>query len=298
MKKERNMHEELEILKLADYHETFTYGGCKAELILNRKMADHPCLFGFTELSESADEVRALFSAMEARAASLGYHELVGPVNYCSWMTYRWAISRFDLHLFPDCDNPPYYPELLKQAGYRELYTYRSASIDMHNPVYEMGEVLYRQKCSEGFVFRLYEGDAVYEMADTVFDISCEAFRGSHLYCDIPRSAFHALYLQWTRGLKIAMCIAEYQGKPVGYVMGYDSPDGNCFISKTSAVLPEFRKHKIYTALMYVGWQYVMQKGYSDMMYHFQCEQKETFRRFDSELESNEKRYAVFIKEF
>lgn len=292
------MHEEYEILSLADHHERFTNGGSSAELIINNRMEDHPCLFGFVTLSDNAEEVRALFAAMEQRAKELGFHELAGPVNYCSWMSYRWAISRFDMHLFPDCDNPPFYPELLEQTGYRKLYTYRSASVDMHNPVYQMGEALYRQKCSEGVVFRLYEGEAAYALADDVFDISCAAFRGSALYCDIPRSVFHALYLKWTRGLKIAMYTAEYEGKVIGYVMGYESPDGSCFISKTSAVLPEYRKHKIYAVLMYLGWQYVMQKGYSKMMYHFQCEQKETFQRFDSNVESDEKRYAVWIREF
>ena len=292
------MHQESEILQLADHHETVTFGGCSAELIVNTHMQDHPCLFGFVTLTEQAEEVQGLFSALESRAAALGYHELVGPVNYCSWMHYRWAISRFDLHLFPDCENPPYYPQLIEQAGYEKLYTYRSASIDMHNPVYEMGAALYRQKCAEGFAFHLYEGESVYALADAVFDISCAAFRGSPLYCDIPRETFHALYLQWTRGLKIAMYTAEYEGSVIGYVMGYDSPDGECFISKTSAVLPEFRRHKVYAALMYLGWQYVMQRGYSRMMYHFQCEQKDTFRRFDSELETDEKRYAVWKKEF
>ena len=33
------------------------------------------------------------------------------------------------------------------------------------------------------------------------------------------------------------------------------------------------------------------------MLYHFQCEQKETFRRFDEDVEDNEKRYAVYVKE-
>ena len=292
------MHDESEILTLAAFHERFTCGESTAELIVNPDMADHPCLFGFATLTNDEAQVRRLFSAMEQKARELGYHELVGPVNYCSWMSYRWAISRFDLHLFPDCNNPPYYPQLIEKLGYRQLYTYRSASVDMHNPVYAMGEALFRQKCKEGFVFRKYEGDAVYALADAVFDVSCAAFRGSHLYCDIPRSVFHALYLQWTRGLQIAMYTAEYEGQIIGYVMGYDSPDGNCFISKTSAVLPAFQKHRIYAVLMYLGWKYVTEKGYSRMMYHFQCEQKDTFRRFDSQLESDEKRYAVWRREF
>ena len=37
--------------------------------------------------------------------------------------------------------------------------------------------------------------------------------------------------------------------------------------------------------------------SYKDMIYHFQCEQKDTFKRFEKKIESNEKRYAVYVKE-
>ena len=291
------MHQELEILSLADYYEKFSEGGCSAYLIINKKMEDHKCLFGFTELSESLDEARALFSAMERRAKELGYDAIVGPVNYCSWMTYRWAISNYETKLFPDCTNPPYYVDFVKALGYRELYTYRSACIDIDNPLFHVGEQIYRQKLQEGFTFRLYEGEEAYAMADAVFSISQEAFRGSYLYCDIPKECFDKLYLSWTKGLKLAMFVAFHGDEPVGYVMGYDSPYGDCFVSKTSAVRTDFQKHKLYTALLYLGCKYVLDKGYRDMMYHFQCEQKDIFRRFEKEIESNEKRYAVFIKE-
>ena len=69
-------------------------------------------------------------------------------------------------------------------------------------------------------------------------------------------------------------------------------------ISKTSAVLREMQHNKIYLALLYEGCRYVKEElGYDNMIYHFQCEQRSTFKRFDSTIESNEKRYAVFSKE-
>lgn len=292
------MNQELEILALADYSERFVVNDCSAYLIINKRMSDHQCLFGFTKLSDSVEDARKLFSDMEQRAKELGYNQLVGPVNYCSWMSYRWAISNFETKLFPDCTNPPYYVDIIKALGYNELYTYRSACIDMDNPMYHAGKELYQQKLDEGFTFKFYKGEEAYALADEVFEISQEAFRGSYLYCDIPKEYFSKLYLSWTKGLELAMFVAFFEGKPIGYVMGYDSPYGDCFVSKTSAVKNEFRKHRIYTALLYLGCKYVMDKGYKNMMYHFQCEQKNIFRRFDKEIESNEKRYAVFIKEF
>ena len=71
-------------------------------------------------------------------------------------MSYRWAVSRFDMKLFPDCANPPHYVDNIRSIGYRELYTYRSADIDINNPLYLAGEALYRRKLEEGYTFRFY----------------------------------------------------------------------------------------------------------------------------------------------
>lgn len=290
------MNKELEILQLADYSEHFEYNGAQAYLIVNRKMNDYQCMFGFCELPDDADAASVLFQRIEDKARELGFSHIVGPVNYCTWMSYRWAISNFETKLFPDCDNPPYYNDIITKLGYAPLYTYRSACIDIANPLYFAGEAIYREKLQEGYEFRKYEGDEAYQLAEEVYSISKDAFADAYLYSDIPYEYFERLYLSWTRQLKLIMYGAFHNGRLIGYVMGYDSPDGKMFISKTSAVLKEYQKHKIYTALMYLGCRYVLDKGYKDMMYHFQCEQKSTFRRFDSNIETNEKRYAVYVK--
>ena len=80
-------------------------------------------------------------------------------------------------------------------------------------------------------------------------------------------------------------------------LFGYENRYGKDFISKTSAVKKEYQKQKIYLALLYLGSELVKNKGYDTMLYHFQCEQKDTFRRFDEDVENNEKRYAVYVKE-
>ncbi|MDE5769763.1 MAG: hypothetical protein K2H82_10305 [Oscillospiraceae bacterium] len=288
---------ELEILNLADEYELFEYKGAKAYLIINKKMEQYNCLFGFVEFPNDLAVTKELFGRMENRAKEKGFSSLVGPVNYCSWMSYRWAVNRFDIKLFPDCTNLPYYPELIRQMGYRELYTYRSAVIKLPNPLFSVGESIYKQKCHEGFIFRFYEGEEVYQQAKVIFAISENAFRGSYLYCDIPYEYFERIYLAWTKKVKIGLYVAYDRDEPVGYVMGYENPYNHTFISKTSAVKKEFQKQKVYMALHYLGCRYVLDKGYQETVYHFQCEQRDTFQRFDQSVESEEKRYAVYIKE-
>lgn len=292
------MDRQLEILALADEYEKVEYRGASAYLIINKKIEQYPCLFGFVQFPNDEEIAKNLFDQLQRRASQRGYTSIVGPVNYCTWMDYRWTIENFDLKLFPDCENPPYYPQMIKKFGYRELYTYRSALIDMENPMFHVGKTIYEEKLLQGFSFKLYEKDALFALSKEVYDISIDAFEGSFLYSALPYEYFKRLYLTWIDGLNSGMIVAYWKGAAVGYVFGYDSPFGDVYISKTSAVKKEFQADKLYTALLYLGCRYVMDKGYSNMMYHFQCEQKNTFRRFEKTIESSEKRYAVYIKEW
>ena len=124
------MNNELEILTLADYYEKFEKDGCEAYLIINNKMKDYMAMFGFVKLIDNKEAAKEVFSAFEKKAKELGFEHLVGPINYNTWMSYRFAISNYELKLFPDCNNPAYYNDIIKALGYKELYTYRSASID------------------------------------------------------------------------------------------------------------------------------------------------------------------------
>ena len=292
------MEKELEILKLADYSEHFELNGASAYLIVNKNIADHPCMFGFVTLPEDYDIAKELFSRIENKARELGYKDIVGPLNYTTWMSYRWAISNFETKLMPDCDNPPYYVDFIKQLGYRELYTYRSAAVKIENPLYHLSKKAYEAKLKEGFTFKLFRGKEAYSVAKEIYDISLDAFAGSYLYSEISFDYFERVYLEWTHKLDLTMYVAyNPEGEAIGFVMGYPTPDGKYFVSKTTGVRKAYQKHKIYTALLYLGSKYIAEQGFSEILYHFQCEQRSTFQRFAAPFESNEKRYAVFIKD-
>lgn len=293
------MNKELEILNLAEYKEYIEYMDCSCYLIVNKQMDEYKCMFGFVNLSNNFENTKELFNRVEKRAKELGYKNIIGPVNYTTWMSYRWATNNYDVKYFPDCDNQAYYIDYINRLGYKELYTYRSVHIDMNNPLYFMGEAIYKQKLSEGYEFKFFKGKEVYDIVNDIYNISIDAFEGSLLYSKIPFEYFGAIYLEWTKKIEdIVIYVAYKDGKAIGFVMGYVNPyNKNEFISKTSAVLKEYQKHKVYVALLYLGCKYVKELGFSEMVYHFQCEQRGTFQRFDSTIESNEKRYAVYIKE-
>lgn len=293
------MNKELAILQLADYKEYFEEGASSCYLIVNRNLEDYPCMFGFAQLSEDREEVRTLFGRVEDRARELGYKSLIGPVNYTTWMSYRWALSGYDTKYYPDCENPPYYVDFIRELGYRELYTYRSAHIDTKNILFTSGEEIYRQKVEEGYEFKLFKGPESYSIARDIYDVSIDSFRGSLLYSEIPFEVFEEIYLEWTKNIpEIHVFVAYKDGVAAGYVMSYANPyDPSQYISKTVGVRKAFQKQKLYVALLYMGTKFVRELGYDETVYHFQCEQRSTFKRYDADTESGEKRYAVFVKE-
>lgn len=293
------MNEELEILRLADYSEKFTEGDASAYLIINREISEHPCMFGFVNLPEDLDCTKKLFSQIEAKARAMGFGELIGPINHDTWMDYRWALNNYDWQFTPDCANPPYYVDYIRDLGYSELYTYRSALVKIDNPLFRLGKSVLIQKTVQGFRFEKYQNAECAPLMRDIFEISRDAFAGTELYSDIPYNYFEKLYaskLKDIPGLTIFVAYSP-QDVPIGYVLGYPSPDGKMFISKTSAVIKKYQRTKVYTALLYLGLQHIQSLGFDETLFHFQCEQRKTFKRFDGEIEGREKRYAVFKKE-
>jgi hypothetical protein len=292
------MEKELDILQLADYSEQIAEGDASAYLIVNQNIPDYHCMFGFTNLPDNFEDVQKLFERIENRARSFGFKNIIGPLNCSTWMNYRWAIDGFDTKLTPDCDNPAYYVDFIKKLGYKELYTYRSAMVKVDNPLYAVGEQSYQEKIQSGFIFEKYNGEDCFTILEQLFDISCDAFSESELYCDIPFDYFKNLYAEKLHALNLVVFLAKTPDKkPIGYVLGYPSQDGKMFVSKSSAVKKEFQKHGFYTALLYLGLKHIKDSGYNETLFHFQCEQRKSFQHFSEQIETNVKRYAIFKKE-
>ena len=154
-------------------------------------------------------------------------------------------------------------------------------------------------KKNEGFTFKRYDGTECLPVLHDLFDITRDAFLGTELYSDIPYEYFEKLYaakILKIEGLVIFVAYDQNQ-KAIGYVLGYPNPDKSIFVAKSSAVMKEYQNNKVYIALLYLGLKYMEDLGYSETLFHFQCEQRKTFRRFPAEYESKEKHYAVFKKE-
>ncbi len=293
------MNKELGILELADYSEKISCKDGSCYLIINKKLKEHQCMFGFVDLPEDFDTVKKLFDKVEQKAKKLGHTEIIGPMNYDTWMSYRWALNDYDVKYYPDCNNPKYYVDYIKKLGYKKLYTYRSAHIKIDNKLYWLGRFISAKKKIEGYKFELVKGEEAFSKVKEVFEISIDAFKDAYLYSEIPFKYFEKIYLEWVKKIDDVVAYIVYKdGEAVAFEMGYLNPyNKNEFIVKTIAVKKAFQGHKLYVALLYLGCKYVKKLGLSEVVYHFQCEQKKGFRKFNGDIESREKKYAMFIKE-
>ena len=293
------MNREAEILGAADYSKKIEYGKSSLVLIVNNRLKKHNGMFGFVVLKNDFDEAKGLFEAAERRARELGFRELIGPLNYNTWMSYRWALNRYDVKYYPDCENEAYHVDFIRRLGYSELYTYRSAHVKLDNALFGMSEGVYRQKLDEGFTFRFVSNDEAFALAGEIFDLCRDAFAGGILYSEISRGEFETIYLSQLKAIDGVEMIAAFDGgEPAGFSMGYVDPfDRRHYISKTTAVRKKYQHQRLYLALLYLGYRHIRELGYDDVVYHYECEQRPTFHRFDGGVESNEKRYAVFKKE-
>ncbi len=293
------MNKELEILKLADYSEKIEVGDASCYLIVNKKQTEHECMFGFAKLSTDFDETKKMFNKLEQKAKKLGYKEIIGPMNYDTWMSYRWALNEHDTKYYPDCDNPKYYVDYVEKLGYKKLYTYRSVHIKIDNKLYFMGRFLSAKKKAEGFRFEFVSGEKAYGKVKEIFDISVDAFNDAYLYSPIPFEVFEKIYLPWVKKIDDVAVYMVYRGnEPVAFEMGYLNPyNKNEFIVKTIAIKKAYQGCKLSLALLYLGCKHVKRLGLNEVVYHFQCEQKKSFKRFDGDIESREKKYAMFKKD-
>ena len=114
------------ILDLCDFYKEYVYKDASVVLMTNKNQLEYQHLFSFLNLSKDTQTNKALFDQMEQDAKSLGFKNIVGPINYSTWFDYRLPIDNFDKTFIPDIKGTEQEVTFLKENGYNYLYTYAS----------------------------------------------------------------------------------------------------------------------------------------------------------------------------
>lgn len=174
-----------------------------------------------------------------------------GPMELCTWFSYRATLGPFDHAPFAMEPTEPAGPWL--EAGYQVAATYASA-LAQHESQEQSASQRGARLISQGWTVRsLAEGpdglvppDDFRQAVSLIHRLSTAAFGRAYAYAPVPEAALQAWYAPWRPHVVPSLCLVAHdaQGQPAGFLFGVPDaadPARGWFLVKTLAVLPEHR---------------------------------------------------------
>jgi GNAT superfamily N-acetyltransferase len=214
-----------------------------------------------TENAERVNEVASSeISAALLRAASeylkdLGCTQILGPINFSTWFPYRFLTLRTNSSLGFAWEpmNPPHYPSLFENFGFKVYGKYRSTGHSSLHQFRDKMENGFLTGVSAGFRMRELSGDDVNDetILKLLYQMTMVAFADNTLFEKIPFEFFKQIYVPAAkeRADGITFIIETEIGEPAGYI--YAFLDDGYLVLKTVCVLPKFRGQALTNALLF-----------------------------------------------
>lgn len=161
--------------------------------------------------------------------------KIIAPLDRDTWTEYRCKVFTKLDSAFAGEPSENQYP-IYKQMGYDQKFKYFSTINE---------NKLIEEKEFSNITFRFVNNETLEKDIADIYKLSTEEFKDNLFYGDISEEIFERQYLGLYSLLKPTICVAEYNGKIIGFLMGYDG--GLCknnektFIMKTLAVQKDFR---------------------------------------------------------
>lgn len=290
--------ENQKILSLCDYYKEYVYEDANVVLMVNNNQKEYQNLFSFLHLSKNNEFNNTLFKMMEEDAKAKGLTNIVGPINYSTWFDYRLPIDNFDVSFIPDIKGCKEEVDFLYSRGYQNLYTYASTLATINQ---RLEFVTKRNKLSSEYYDELVVGEKVFDYTKEIFALSSLCFTNGYLYSDVPYDVFDSIYMKWLKKLPFSIdlyMIREKETKVlVAYGICYYDTLNKMYVCKTAAIHPEHQKTNVVMQLAKIVFERTRHHQASQVLYHFQNEQKNTLSAFWRGCVLLKKRYALFIKE-
>ncbi len=194
----------------------------------------------------------AAIAAGEAWLRARGCARALGPMEVCTWFTYRVRLGPHDFPCFPlevDAD-----PEPWLASGYALVAHYNSILVPHDTLAQRFGGTQSRLEAA-GYRFRPLNLDRFEADLELGWRLSCAAFAEAYAYVGLPWPAFRTLYTGYRAYLDPRLCCLAFDpgGDPVGYYFNFPGPvfEGRpTAIYKTVAVHPRARGQRVAAALL------------------------------------------------
>lgn len=302
----------VELAELDSSNLFFTHGHCalfaakRGETYVGRVAAsiDEPLLrdgvghFGFFACIDDAQVAAGLLTTAETWLQENGVRCVQGPVNLSIFRAYRFRTAGFEHASFPgEPDNPAYYPELVRAAGYRTLHSWSSWNIPPWKLLIWRGlQFLQRRKVQdlfdEGYSLRTVDVHDLDAELAVLHPIVMETLGGNYGFAPISLREYVQLEqrLRHLDRVRASILLAP-DARAVGFFFGY--ADGSTAILHTFGISREHRGKGLAYCLFAAGVAAMSELGLQRAIGALVKEGPSHYARIGRPARS----YAVFAKE-
>ena len=198
---------------------------CRSIMVINplhwSKWKKKPAFFGFFESIDDSNAVKYLFDKIEADSREAGAEYLEGPFNPNHYSELGILIDNFNsVPAFFETYNPPYYPQLLNNAGFSELSILHTrhnnniaATLSKNIRIADLPDE------NNGYTIRKFNIFRIHRDLEIMREINNEAFENNWYFLPLSREEykFSAKFLFFVT-IPGLILIVEYKGKPAGTI--------------------------------------------------------------------------------
>ena len=181
-----------DIVFYTDYH-TLRLAG-----LFPKEAAGGLAYFGFWETADDLEMNQLAFAQLRAEAAARGFSRVQGPLHFSTYFRYRLRLGevpswgQFDREPV----NPPSYPRLLAEVGFRPVLTFesrrlRAATVPV---VYRQQAAVLDQLAELPFEFIALNAEVWQALEDEIFTLIQQVFGQNPAYRAVSRAQFALLY--------------------------------------------------------------------------------------------------------
>lgn len=215
----------------------------------------------------------AVREAAEAWLAQQGCTVARGPMELCTWFTYRASLGPHDEA--PFALEPVERAERWEGAGYETVARYVSAVADHDTQIASARDRAASLTARGWRLESLPAGDdghvpadAFVEAISVVHQLSTVAFRDAFSFAPVPEAALQAWYAPMRERVDpdLTLLVRDPDGEVAGFLFAvpdFANPERGWFLVKTLAVLPEQRQHGVGSWLVAAAHRVARRKGYS-----------------------------------
>lgn len=183
-------------------------------------------VIGFFESRCDEEAVRLLLDAGRDWLRGKGAHRAYGPMDGDTWHRYRFNLGPYDTRPFMlEPVNPPWYPGLWTDCGFREEAQYLSKHVpDVAAALPSFAEA-YRNCLDAGFHFRSLDPGRFEEELQLLYRLSCRIFPVNPFYTEIGLDEFMALYRPFKSVMtpSLVWFCSDREGAPAAFL--FSTPD-------------------------------------------------------------------------